>query len=187
MKQFSMLAVGIAAVAITAACLRGGTDQRQPGEWESVVTLKSVEIPGAPPQMAAMMSGRIGQSQTGRECLTPETARDPLGEMRRMLTQGNGQACTFTDQVFAGGTIRIHGTCPGPNGQGSAGVALDGTYTETTMQATMTVNAQGAGVVPIPGATGMRMSTEVRGRRVGDCTSPAPATPAAPTTTGNAL
>ena len=95
MKHFSMLAVGIAAVAITAACSRGGAEQRQPGEWESVVTLKSMEIPGAPPQMAEMMRGRLGQSQTGRECLTPEKARDPLGDMRRMLSQGSGQACTF--------------------------------------------------------------------------------------------
>ena len=184
MKHVSMLAVGIAAIAITAACSRGGPEQRQAGEWESVVTLKSMEIPGAPPQMAEMMRGRLGQSQTGRECVTPEKARDPLGDMRRMLSQGSAQACTFTDQVFSGGTIRIHGTCPGPNGQGSAEVALDGTFTETTMQATMTVNAQGAGVVPVPGATGMRMTTEVRGRRIGDCTSPA-ATPATPT--GNSL
>lgn len=182
MRHVSMLAAGIAAIAITAACSKG-PDQRQPGEWETAVTLKSMEIPGAPPQMAEMMRARAGQSQTGRECLTPEKARDPLGDMRRMLQQSGGQACNFTDQVFSGGTIRIHGTCPGPNGQGSAEVALDGTFTETTMQATMTVNAQGAGVVPIPGATGMRMSTEVRGRRIGDCTSPAPAAP----TAGNAL
>lgn len=176
-----MLAAGIAAIAITAACSKGA-DQRQPGEWESVVTLKSMELPGAPPQMAEMMRGRVGQSQTGRECLTPEKARDPMGDMRRMLEQGNGQNCNFTDQVFSGGTIRIHGTCPGAGGQGSAEVALDGTYTETTMQATMTVNATGAGAVAVPGATGMRMSAEVRGRRIGDCTSPA-----TPAPTGNRL
>lgn len=181
MKHFSMLAAGIAVVAITAACSRGA-DQRQPGEWETAVTLKSMEIPGAPQQMAEMMRGRVGQTQTGRECLTPEKARDPMGDMRRMLSQGSGQNCNFTDQTFSGGTIRIHGTCPGPNGQ-SGEVSLEGSYTETTLQATMNVNIQGAPGASIPGATGMRMSAEVRGRRIGECTSPATAAPA----TGNSL
>ncbi len=180
MKYLSLLAIGIAAIAIT-ACSRG-PDQRQPGEWETQITLKTVEIPGAPQQMIEAMRARGATGQTGRECLTAERARDPLAEMRRMLTQGEGARCNFSDQVFSGGTIRIHGTCPGPSGQGSAEVALDGTFTETTLQATMTVNAQGAGVVPIPGATGMRMVTEMRGRRIGECTSPA-----RPTGMGNGL
>ena len=187
MRHFSLFAAGIAAIAMTAACSRG-PDQRQPGEWETAVTLKSVEIPGAPQQYVDLMRSRGSTPQTGRECLTPEKARDPLGEMRRMLSQGEGRACNFTDQVFSGGTIRIRGTCPGPNGQ-SAEVSLEGTFTETTLEATMSVNAQGAGVVPIPGATGMRMTTEMRSRRIGDCTSPAPVGPTAPAAppAGNSL
>ena len=177
MKHASMLAVGIAAIAITAACSKG-PDHQQPGEWETIATLKSAEMPGAPPQVAEMMRARVGQSQTQRECLTPERARDPLGEMRRMLAQSGGQGCNFTDQVFGGGTIRIRGTCQAPGGQGSLQLSMDGSFTETTLQATMTVNAQGAG------GAGMNASTEMRSRRIGDCTSPAP-TPATPA--GNSL
>jgi hypothetical protein len=174
MRHF-MLAAGIAAIAMTAACSKG-PDHQQPGEWETATTIKSVEMPGAPPQVAEMMRSRVGQSQTQRECLTPQRANDPLGEMRRMLSQSGGQGCTFTDQVFGGGTIRIRGTCQAPGGQGSLQLTMDGTFTETTLQATMAVNATG------PNGTGMHATTEMRGRRIGDCTSPAPATP-----TGNSL
>lgn len=169
MKHVSLLAAGIAAVALTAACSRGA-DRQQPGEWETIQTIKSVEAPGAP-QMAEMARARIGQSQTQRQCLTEEGTRDPVGEMRRMLAQNGGSNCTFTDQVFGGGTIRVRGTCPGPNGQGSMELAMDGSFTETTLQATLTVNLQA------PGGVGMRATTEMRSRRIGDCTSPAPATP----------
>jgi hypothetical protein len=168
MKHFSLLAAGIAAIAVTAACSRG-PDHQQPGEWETITTIKSVEAPGAPPQVAEMARARIGQAQTARACLTPERANDPLGEMRRMLAQSGGQGCTFTDQTFGGGAIRIRGTCQPPGGQGSLQLSMEGSFTETTLQATMEVTAQA------PGGAGMHAITELRGRRIGDCTSPATA------------
>ena len=170
MRNFSLLAAGIAAIAVTAACSKG-PDHQQPGEWETVTTIKSVETPGAPPQVAEMARARVGQAQTNRECLTQERANDPLGDMRRMLSQNGGQGCTFTDQTFGGGTIRIRGTCQAPGGQGSMQLSMDGSFTETTLQGTMEVNAQGAG------GAGMHATTELRGRRIGDCTSP-PTAPA---------
>jgi hypothetical protein len=180
MRHFSMIAAGIAAIAITAACSKGPA-QRQPGEWETVTTIKSIDIPGAPPQVLAQVRAQVGQGTTQRECLTAEQARDPMAQMNRMLSQGNAGNCNFTDRVFAGGTIHIRGTCS-PAG-GTAQVSLEGTFTETTLEANLTMNAQGAANAAMPGVTGMNMAAEMRSRRVGDCTSPAPVG----STTGNAL
>ena len=174
MKRSILLAASIAAIAITAGCNRGGpgggggATQRQAGQWESVTTIKSIDIPGAPPEVLQQVRAQVGQAQTQRECLTAEQARDPLAQMRRMLSQGNTGNCNFTDQVFAGGTIRIRGTCNPPGG-GSAQVGLEGTFTETTLEANLTMNAQGPAGAAMPGVTSMNMTAEVRGRRVGDC------------------
>ena len=63
--------------------------------------------------------------------------------MRRLMQQQGPTAnCTFSDQVFSGGTINIRGRCPAAGG-GSAQIALTGTFTETTMTARMNVTAQG--------------------------------------------
>jgi hypothetical protein len=174
MKRSILLAVSITAITVAAGCSKGGPGggsgaaQRQPGQWESVTTIKSIDIPGAPPQVLAQVRAQVGQAQTTRECLTADQARDPLAQMRRMLSQGNSGNCNFTDQVFAGGTIRIRGTC-NPAAGGTAQVSLEGTFTETTLEANMTMNAQGPAGAAMPGVTSMNMAAEVRGRRVGDC------------------
>jgi hypothetical protein len=174
MKRTILLAVSIAAIAVTAGCGGGGSGggsgaaQRQPGQWESVTTIKSIDIPGAPPQVLQQVQAQVGQAQTQRECLTAEQTRDPMAQMRRMLSQGNTGNCNFTDQVFAGGTIRIRGTCNPPGG-GSAQVSLEGSFTATTLEANLTMNAQGPAGAAMPGVTSMNMTAEVRGRRIGDC------------------
>jgi hypothetical protein len=173
MKRSILLAVSVAAITIAAGCSKGGgggngASQRQPGQWESVTTIKSMDIPGAPPQVLPQVHAQVGQAETQRECLTAEQTRDPMAQMRRMLSQGNTGNCNFTDQVFAGGTIRIRGTCNPPGG-GTAQVSLEGSFTATTLEANLTMNAQGPAGAAMPGVTSMNMTAEVRGRRVGDC------------------
>lgn len=186
MTRSILLAVSIAAIAVAGGCSQGGGNgaaQRQPGEWESITTIKSIDIPGAPPEVQARIRSQVGVAQTTRECLTAEQARDPLGQMRQMVSRGNSGNCTFSDQVFAGGTIHVRGTC-NPAAGGTAEVTLEGTFTDTTLQANMNMNAQGPAGAAMPGVTSMRVAAEVRGRRIGDCTSPA--TPAT-TPAGNGL
>ena len=104
----------------------------------------------------------VGQSQTNQDCISPERARNPLQGMRQMMPQGQAANCRFTDEVFAGGVIRIRATCPGPGGGAGGGqMSLEGSFTATTLQATLSVRAQGANPA-MPGATGMNMSAEVR-------------------------
>ncbi|MEA3014461.1 MAG: hypothetical protein QOD42_3006 [Sphingomonadales bacterium] len=169
MKRLIILAPAIALAGIAAGCSKGA-DQLQPGQWEMVTRVKSIEIPGAPPEAQAQLRSGVGRSQTNQDCITPERARNPLAQMRQMMSQGQAANCRFTDEVFGGGVIRIRATCPGPGGQASGGgtVSLEGSFTATTLQATLSVNATG-GSPAVPGATGMNMSAEINGRRVGEC------------------
>jgi hypothetical protein len=168
MKHLSLLAAGIAAIAITAACSKG-PEQRQPGMYETTAKITSLQLTGAPPEVQARANTQVGQSRSTSECLTAEQARDPLAQMRQMMAQQGATAnCRFSDQTFSGGTIRVHATCPAAAG-GSAEVSLEGSFTETTMQATMTMNAQGPASAAMPGVTGMRIVAESMSRRTGDC------------------
>jgi hypothetical protein len=181
----------LATTAILAACSGGGGGggngpaQRQPGMWETKAKITQLQLTGAPAEIQARANSQVGQERSTSECLTPEQARDPLAQMRRMMAaQGATQNCTFSDQVFSGGTINIRGRCPAAGG-GSAEIALTGTFTETTMTATMNVTAQGPADPSVGGATGMRLTAETSGRRTGECpASGATPTPAAPGTPG---
>ncbi len=172
-----MSLTAIATTALLVACSGGdgnsaggnGPAQRQPGMWESTAKITQLQLTGGPPEVQARANSQVGQARTASECLTPEQARDPLAQMRRMMAQsGSTQNCTFSDQVFNGGVIRIRGRCPAAGG-GSAEITLEGSFTETTMRATMNVNAQGPASAEMPGVTGMRIAMDMTGRRTGEC------------------
>lgn len=164
MNQPILLAAGLAAIAITAACSRG-PDHIQPGEWEMKTKLTAVDAPGAPPQALAAARAQLGQERTVRSCITPEEASNPLRDVRHAMTQmPSGANCTTDEDRFAGGVIRLHVTCRATGGQqGQATITMDGSFSETTLQGTTTITAQG-GV-----QQSMNMTQEVRGIRVGDC------------------
>lgn len=174
MKQTVLLAAGIAAIAVTAACSRG-PEHIQAGQWEMKAKLTQIDAPGAPAEMLTAMRAQLNQEQTNRSCITPDRAANPLAQFREAMTrQQAGANCTTDEDRFAGGVIRVHVTCRGANGQpGQGTMTMEGSFTDTTLQATMSVDAQG------PGATGapqsLRMSTEIRGIRVGDCQGTPPA------------
>lgn len=175
--------VGITALAtsaILAACSGGGAAggngpaQRQPGLWETKAKITQLQITGGAPEFQARANAQVGQERTASECLTAEQARDPLAQMRAMMAQQGPTAnCTFSDQVFTGGVINVRGRCPAAGG-GSAEIALTGTFTETTMTATMNVTASGAPDPAMGGATGMRITLDTTGRRTGECAGGAP-------------
>jgi Protein of unknown function (DUF3617) len=157
------LAVIAPTIAFAAAC-SGSAVSLQPGQWETTVQFSSIEVPGVPEAQLAPMRAMMGQPQSHSECMTPEQAANPAGNM--LNPGGSGQNCQFTENTFSGGTIRVHGTCQQP-GRGNAQMTLDGTYTATTMQARITSR-----VTPPPGTPGpqsVSMSGMLNGRRTGDC------------------
>jgi hypothetical protein len=159
MKKLALFAP---AIALAAAC-SGSAVSLQPGQWEHTMQFTSIEAPGMPEAQMAAMRQMMGQPRTESECLTPQQAANPTGNM---LNPQGGQNCQFSENTFAGGTIRVHGTCQQPGG-GSATMNMDGSYTATTMNVQLTSEvtmAQG-----MPGPRSLRMSGTMTGRRTGDC------------------
>jgi hypothetical protein len=136
----------------------------QPGMWETTVQFTSIDVPGAPPAELAAMRAMMSRPQTHSECMTPEQAASPA--QRMMNPSSNGNACQFSDSTFAGGTIRVHGTCQAP-GRGTSQTNMEGSYTATTMQAT--VSSEIHPPAGTPGPQSVRMSGTLSARRTGDC------------------
>lgn len=182
-----LLGVSIAVIAVAAGCSR--VVERQPGQWEITARLTQLQLTGASPEDQARVNSDLNRTQTSSQCLTPELARDPLALARRLVVpdgmpQEDLNDCSFSDQVYSGGTIRVHLSCPRLRGGRLAmQYAVEGTFTETTMQYTRTSNAQFPAEASRPGVTGQRMTLEVSGRRVGECASGA----SPPAMSGNGL
>ena len=159
MKKLALFAPTVA----LAAAYSGSAVTMQPGQWEHTMQFTSIEAPGVPEAQLAMMRQQMGQARTESSCLTPEQAAHPTGTM---LNPGGSQNCQFSENVFAGGTIRVHGTCQQPGGA-SAQMNMDGTYTATTMN----VQLSSEMTMPpgMPGPRSLRMSGTMSGRRTGDC------------------
>ncbi len=145
----------------------GGDVSLQPGQWETTVQFTSIEVPGMPEQAVAQMREMMSRPQTRSECITPQQAANPAGNM---MSGGAGNACTFTENTFAAGAIRVRGSCQQP-GQGTAQMSMEGTYTATTMQANISSEVQApAGATP-GGPQSVRMSGTFSSRRTGECAS----------------
>jgi len=153
----------LAPTALLFACSPGAVSL-QPGMWETTVQFSTIDVPGAPPAELAAMRAMMARPQTRSECMTPEQAANPT--QRMMNPSSNGNACQFGDSVFAAGTIRVRGTCSAP-GRGTSTTSMDGTFTATTMQATISSEIR-----PPAGTQGpqsVRMSGTLSARRTGDC------------------
>jgi hypothetical protein len=96
--------------------------------------------------------------------MTAEQAANPA--QRMMNPSSNGNACQFSDSTFAGGVIRVHGSCQAP-GRGTSQTNMEGTYTATTMQAT--ISSEIHPPAGTPGPQSVRMSGTLNARRTGDC------------------
>ena len=164
MKRQLLLA---APMALLFAC-SGSAVSLQPGQWEMTTAMTDVQVPGAPPAMAAQMKQAMAsRPQTESRCITPEEAANPTRGM--MNPGGDAQGCTFTDQTFAGGVIRMAGSCPAPAGGGSVRTSLTGTYTATTMEAQIQAEVDAGASAPQGMPRNIRMSGTMTARRTGDC------------------
>lgn len=158
--------IAAAPALLLAACGEGGGGDSvalQPGQWETTVQFSSIEIPGAPPEAVQQMRQMMQQPQTRSECITPEQAANPAGNM---MNPG-GSNCNFTENTFAGGNINVQGSCQQP-GQGNVQMQMEGSYTATTMQANISTEVQAPPGMP-GGAQTVRMSGNLNARRTGEC------------------
>lgn len=128
-----------------------GTALIQPGKWENRVEVISVDMAGAPPQVAAALKGR---PQVITSCVTPEQAA--YGPRQLMNTD---KACRFVRYDTAGGRISSELVCNRPSGTMRA--TATGTYTPTSYQT--------SGTMVMTGRARMTMRTRTSGRRLGPC------------------
>ena len=125
--------------------------QIQPGQWEAVVTIHSIDMPGAPPQAAAMMKGKTTRHSY---CITAEEAKRGPQEMLKQQP-----SCRFGKYVMAQGTIATEMTCR-QNGETMA-VRASGSYTPTSFNVTSSAM--------MTGRMSMRMTSTSTGKRIGAC------------------
>lgn len=124
----------------------------QPGQWEMVSTATSVDMPGAPPQIAQMMKGRPTRISW---CITPEEAK--LGP--RSLTKEN-KNCRYTRFDVRGNHIDMQMICNQPRG---------GTMTVTSSGSFTPVSFVSNGRSVVTGRQRMTITSHAEGRRVGEC------------------
>ncbi|MEM8697237.1 MAG: DUF3617 domain-containing protein [Pseudomonadota bacterium] len=160
MKKLLMAA---APLALLSACSGGGSDGLQAGEWTMTTEMTEIEVPGMPEEMVEQMRAQMGeQSESTTRCITEEEAADPGANL--FAPEDASQDCDFGESTVEGGVINIQGSCEAPNGQGNATMAIEGTYTPTTMEAELSVNVEG-------GPMEMRMSGNMTAERTGECTA----------------
>ncbi len=162
MKKFLVAA---APLALLGACSgggsEGGSEGLQAGEWTMTTEMTEIEIPGMPEEMVAQMREQMGeQSESTTRCITEEEAADPGANL--FTPDDADQDCDFGESTVADGVINIAGTCEAPGGQGTATMAINGSYTATTMTAELSVNVEG-------GPMAMNMAGNMSAERTGDC------------------
>ena len=158
MKKFLMAA---APLALLGACSGGASDELQAGEWAMTTQMTEINVPGMPEEMVEQMRAQMDeQTDTSTRCISEEEAANPGANL--FAPEDASEDCEFTNSTVADGVIDVSGSCQAPNGEGSATMAISGTYTPTTMAADLSVNVEG-------GPMAMSMSGTMTAERTGDC------------------
>lgn len=119
----------------------------KPGMWETTSQMTSMEMPGMPAEMKQAMAGK---AQTFRYCVRAED----VAKAPERLFQGSDGRCRYTQFKMTGGSLNAVMQC-----QGGMTGRMTGTFTPTSYAATNDMAMSG----------GMKMTSRVTGRRVGDC------------------
>jgi hypothetical protein len=127
----------------------------EPGQYRATITMKGIQIPGLPAEMAGHGSG---MTTTNEYCLTPDDVADGYQEM---MKRGQDGQCTYERFSAAGGKLDAVMVCKTP--EGGARMEMTGTASGTASEfdATMAMN--------IPGQGEGTMKFNAKHERIGDC------------------
>lgn len=139
-----------------------GTLTMEPGKWANTTVIESFEVPGAPPELEQILKQMVGQKQSSESCMTQDDIAE--GFERQAKEAVDGDACTAEGFSAKDGKLTGSVTCEETNGAGAT-MNIDGSYTSTSMNMTMTANIADPSM---PGGTG-KMVMKMTGERVGDC------------------
>ena len=143
----------------------------EPGQWEFVTDITSVEAPGAPEDLLQQMRAEMpSQRQVESQCITPEQARNPSANI---MGSPNPMGCEFSDTTWSGSNIHVRATCRPPDG-GPVQISIAGTYAARQIDGRIDVTTE----VPSPTGAGaplqVRLGGTLSGRRTGECATPDP-------------
>jgi uncharacterized protein YceK len=142
----------------------GGATQLKPGQWETVIKIVAVELPGAAGSSAAVSKAitakMIGKEQKSSQCISPEQAAKPPAEL---LAGANGAAnCKFDNFELQRGTLSSKLTCGKPGEAGAMVMTSNGPYggDSYALDTDMTMSSP---------AGEMKIKAVNSAKRVGDC------------------
>lgn len=138
---------------LLAAATSATAQQIQPGQWETVTTVKSVEMPGAPPQVAKMMNGKTTRIS---HCVTPE---DAAKRPEQLVKQD--RSCKMVNFSMRAGKLASEMRCV-RDGQ-TMTIKTNGTFTPTAYTAASSAQSSGDGM-------NMKIASTASARRIGPCT-----------------
>lgn len=140
-----------------AAQIGSGAERPLPGQYQARITFQSINIPGAPPQVADMMRNMM--TNTVNYCLTPAEIEEGFRAITDRSTQ-DGQECTYERFSYQGGEIDAVMMCK-VDGQ-SMRMEMTGSGNATSSDITMKMNGDfGVG----DGSMTLRAQHE----RIGEC------------------
>jgi hypothetical protein len=129
----------------------------QPGRWETVMKLESIDMPGMPPEAKAMMAKSMGTGRTFATCLTPDQANRPPADFF-----GHGQpGCEYDSFQMAEGRMEGTLSCRSPHGRMK--IALSGEYAADSYEVHTDSRMSG------PGGQDMAQTMTLKAHRAGDC------------------
>ena len=150
MRIACAIVISLAALVSTAPAVAAAPSV-MPGQWEMTSTTTSIDMPGAPPGIAAMMKGRPVHLSY---CVTPEKAK--LGPQALAKVSKN---CRFSRYDVRGNHIDSEMVCNNPRGR--MVVTSSGSFTPTSYSTT--------GRSVMTGPQRMTIVRHAEGHRVGDC------------------
>ena len=140
-----------------AAQIDPGAERPLAGQYRSTMTFLSIDMPGAPPEVAQMM-GQI-MSNTATYCLTEADIEEGYRAITNRSTRG-GEECAYESFSYLGGQIDAVLVCK-VDGQ-SMRMEMSGTGNATSSDITMTMSGDfGMG----DGSMRLRSQHE----RIGEC------------------
>lgn len=141
-------------------------DKPRPGRYTQTSEVKQIDIPGLPQQLADQMKSTLQKSQVSDFCLTSAEAEKGYRDMFHDV--GQGRECTYSRFDVDGGKLDAQMECSSKEG-GKAVLTLDGVVAEDASDITVKMDMSGGSIGGSPAAGQMKMTMQVKTRRIGDC------------------
>jgi Protein of unknown function (DUF3617) len=146
--------------AVSSGTSTDGTKPR-PGLWRMTFSITEISAPGAPPEVAQMLTSMTKTSEeSSQTCMTKADSEEGMSKI--VSEMRSGEACTTKSFTEANGEVRAEITCGAADKAGT--LTLNGRYSANAMDLTI------VGAMPNAGEMGdAKMTMSLKGERIGEC------------------